>query len=233
MSIVSGPLPASASPYNGLTLRLYDTFVLNFTSPLAWGCRKETISDLYRAHVSSRHAEIGVGSGYFLRGLATKEQWESLTLIDPNRAALSFAKKRLPAAPVTGHCADILRRETLPSERFKSIAANYLLHCLPGPIASKEVAVRNLASLLVDDGILFGATVLGASDRHNTLGRAVLKVCNRTGAFGNLDDSREGLQELLGRYFETVEIKLERTVAIFIASRPKSSADTVIDTGQA
>lgn len=233
MPVVSDAVPASASPYNGLTLRLYDTFVLKFTSPHAWGCRKETISDLYRAHVSSRHAEIGVGSGYFLRGRAPKEQWEILALIDPNRTALSFVKKRLPAAPVTGYCADILRGDTLPSERFRSIAANYVLHCLPGPISSKDIAVRNLASMLMDDGILFGATVLGVSERHNALGRTLLRVCNRTGAFGNLDDSKEGLQELLDRYFETVEIKLERTVAIFVASRPKLGAPAVIDTGQA
>lgn len=179
------------------------------------------------------NGDTPVGSGYFLRTRANAEQWETLALIDPNRTALSFVKKRLPATAVTEYCADILRRETLPSERFESIAANYVLHCLPGPIASKDIAVRNLASLLADDGILFGATVLGVSNRHNALGQAVLKVCNRTGAFGNLNDSKEGLQELLDRYFETVEIKLERTVAIFTASRPRSAAPAAFGSRQA
>lgn len=229
---VAVPMPLSASPYSGITLRLYDAFVLNFTSPLAWGCRKETISELYRQCASTRHAEVGVGSGYFLKRLPRK-QWESLALIDPNRSALSFVKRRLPATPTVEYNADILRSETLPSARFKSVAANYVLHCLPGPMAAKSIAIQNLASLLVEDGTLFGATVLGASEKHNALGRAVMGACIRKGAFGNFDDTEECLQELLARYFEKVEIRRESTVAIFVASRPRRSRRSVIDTGDA
>lgn len=213
-------MPSSASPYSGLALRLYDTFVLNFTSPFAWGCRKETINALYRQNVTPRHAEVGVGSGYFLRRLATR-QWQTVALIDPNKSALSFVKSRLPGVPVVEYNGDILRSDTLPSVRFSSVAANYVLHCLPGPMASKRIAIQNLAALLVDDGILFGSTVLGVSERHNALGRVVMDVCNRRGAFGNTEDTEECLRELLALHFETVDIKREKTVAIFVASRPR------------
>lgn len=226
---VAVPVPLSASPYSGIALRLYDAFVLNFTSPLAWGCRKKTISELYRQRVSVRHAEVGVGSGYFLKRLPRK-QWESLALIDPNRSALSFVKRRLSATPSVEYNADILRSETLPSVRFQSVAANYVLHCLAGPMTEKDIAIQNLASLVVDDGTLFGATVLGASEKHNALGRAVMGVCNRRGAFGNLDDTEEGLKELLSRHFVTVDIRRESTVAIFVASRPRRATPSPGDT---
>ncbi|WP_141217108.1 class I SAM-dependent methyltransferase [Rhodococcus sp. 14-2483-1-2] len=222
----------SASPYSGIALRLYDAFVLNFTSPFAWGCRKKTISELYRQRVSVRHAEVGVGSGYFLKRLPRK-QWESLALIDPNRSALSFVKRRLPATLSVEYNADILRCETLPSVRFQSVAANYVLHCLPGPMAEKDIAIENLASLLVDDGTLFGATVLGASEKHNALGRIVMGVCNRTGAFGNVDDTEEGLRRLLSQHFMTVDIRREGTVAIFVASQPRRSMRSLVDTRDA
>lgn len=54
--------------------------------------------------------------------------------------------------------ADVL--EPLPVDGpFESAALAYVLHCLPGPEERKAAAVRNVAAVLGDEGILFGATV--------------------------------------------------------------------------
>lgn len=212
-------LPPSAVPYNGFALRLYDWFVLRFTSPYAWGCHRRVLAELYQTYSAPTHAEVGVGSGYFLRNL--RPVWESLALIDPNPAALSYVYQRLRSDQVEQHRANILQSNGLPDQRFDSVAANYLLHCLPGPMETKEAAIRNLAQLTTDEGTLFGATVIGNSAPHNRLGRIVMWLCNRTGTFGNTDDTDEELKRILEQYFSTVAVRRENRVALFVASEPR------------
>ena len=213
-------LPLSALPYSGIMLRLYDLFVLRFTSPYAWGCDRDSIARLYATYGTTQHAEVGVGSGHFLSA-QPKDHWETLTLIDPNPAALSYTSARVGGTP-TVYAANILCESGLPRRRHKSVAANYLLHCLPGPMAAKEPAIRNLSRLTDEDGTLFGATVIGRSAEHNLLGRALMWACNRTGTFGNTLDTESELRLLLERYFSTVVIRRQSTVALFVASSPRS-----------
>lgn len=217
---VSAPsLPPSAVPYSGFALRLYDLFVLRFTSPYAWGCHRRILTELYQTHSTPTHAEVGVGSGYFLRQLTPT--WETVALIDPNRAALSYVSRRLGTDKAEQHEANILVERGLPQRRFSSVAANYLLHCLPGPMETKETAVSNLARLTAKDGTLFGATVIGRSADHNRLGRIVMWLCNRTGTFGNTDDTDEELRRILEQHFSTVVLRRENRVALFVASKPR------------
>jgi hypothetical protein len=86
------------------------------------------------------------------------------------------------------------------------VALNYVLHCLPGPMACRAPAIRNLAALLGPDGVLFGATVLGTPELHTRLSRAALAVNNRRGIFDNLSDTEGGLRELLGECFAAVDL---------------------------
>jgi hypothetical protein len=116
--------------------------------------------------------------------------------------------------------ADVLK--PLPvSGPFDSAALNYVLHCLPGPQSDKAIAIKNVAAVLASDGVLFGGTVLGSSERHTRLGRAVLWVFNRRGAFDNLSDTQEGLHEILEESFRTVEIEVIGSVAHFTATGVK------------
>ena len=52
---------------------------------------------------------------------------------------------------------------------------NYVLHCLPGPQASKAAAVRHVAEVITPDGVLFGATVLGTPELHTRLSAVPLR----------------------------------------------------------
>jgi hypothetical protein len=98
-----------------------------------------------------------------------------------------------------------------------------VLHCLPGPLERKAVAVANIASVLVPGATFFGATVLGRSAKHTRMGRAFLTAFNRRGAFDNLDDTEDGIAEILRRSFGQVTIETVGGLAIFAATDPVES----------
>ena len=126
-----------------------------------------------------------------------------MTLLDPNPTVLAHASRRLAPKKVSTVEADVLK--PLPVEGpFDSAALNYVLHCLPGPQPHKAAAIRNVAAVLTPEGVLFGGTVLGASERHTRLARASLWVFNCRGVFDNLEDTEEGLRRILEESFHTV-----------------------------
>jgi hypothetical protein len=104
---------------------------------------------------------------------------------------------------------------------FDSAALSYVLHCLPGPMSNKAAAIRNVAAVLEPDGVLFGGTVLGASERHTPQARAVLWAFNRRGDFDNLGDTAEELRQILEESFQTVEVDVIGSVAHFTATGPR------------
>lgn len=52
--------------YTAGFLRFYDLLVLRFNGHLAWRCGPGRLVRMYDEHVSARHLDIGVGTGYFL-----------------------------------------------------------------------------------------------------------------------------------------------------------------------
>jgi hypothetical protein len=104
---------------------------------------------------------------------------------------------------------------TLP--KFDSIAFNYVWHCLPSPPARKNIAFRHLASLLKDGGVVFGATLLMQDTPMNPFAKALMKLYNQKGIFGNEADSREALESVLAANFSRYEIRQEGAAALFSA----------------
>lgn len=96
-----------------------------------------------------------------------------------------------------------------------------MIHCLRGPPGRKAEAVANVAAVLVPDGTLFGASVLGETGPHTWLARRVLRLFNRQGGFDNLEDSEEALRAIRGASFEDVEVETLGSVAAFTATRPR------------
>ena len=116
--------------------------------------------------------------------------------------------------------ADVLK--PLPVDGpFDSAALNGVLHCLPGPFPRKAAAIANVAAVLDPSGVLFGASILGRSGRHRWLARRVLEVNNRRGTFDNLDDTEDGIREILEASFERVEMDTVGSMAIFAATNPR------------
>ena len=142
-----------------------------------------------------------------------------MTVVDPNPNVLAHVSRRLAPMNLITVEADVLK--PLPADGpFDSAALSYVLHCLPGPQSHKAVSIRNIAAVLGPDGVLFGGTVLGSSEKHTPQARAVLWAYNQQGAFDNLGDTEEGLRRILGESFQRVEVYVVGSIAHFTATGP-------------
>lgn len=214
------PAYQGQADYTPFLLAIYDKFVVGFVAPVVWKTKVAPFVDAYRRHMGERHLDVGPGTGYFIEE-ADPPATTEITLLDPNLNVLDHASRRLAGKNVTTVEADVLK--PLPvSGPFDSAALNMVLHCLPGPQPDKVRAIQNVAAVLTPEGVLFGGTVLGKSGDHTAPARAFLWAFNKHGGFDNLDDSVDGLRQILEDSFEQVEIDVIGSSATFVATRPRS-----------
>jgi SAM-dependent methyltransferase len=216
------PAYRGQADYSELLLRLYDPLVLGPIVKYVWRAPAELGVQMYRQHSRPNHLDVGPGTGYFIEhaGLPAGSR---VTILDPNPNVLRHVTRRLRALDVTAVQADVLK--PLPvAGPFASAGLNAVLHCLPGPLERKAIAVANIAGVLAPGATLFGATVLGRSARHTRLGRAFLTAFNRRGAFDNLDDTEEGIAGILRASFRQVSIETHGGFAMFAATGPLAPA---------
>jgi SAM-dependent methyltransferase len=214
----SDPAYSGQKDYGPLLLAIYDWWVLGFMARVVLRTPTPLIVQRYQPLFGRRHLDIGPGSGYFVDVAAPRDL--NLTLLDPNRQVLDHCAKRLSRFTPTMVEADIIK--PIPIEgRFDSIAMSAVLHCLPGPMAAKGKAIRNAASVLDPEGVLFGCTVLGIGESHTAPARAFLRAANRQGGFDNLGDSVDGLEAILSSAFADLEIDVIGSLALFTARSPR------------
>jgi hypothetical protein len=114
--------------------------------------------------------------------------------------------------------ANVLDPLPLGDARFESVAANYLLHCLPGQIDSKAATLAaNVRPYLEPGGVLFGSTILGRGVTHTRMGRRLMKIYNAKGIFSNAEDDERRLRQGLAATFADVQIEVVGAVALFAA----------------
>ena len=213
------PAYRGQADYSPLLLNLYDPIVIGFVAWAVWRFPLEPLIELYRANIRDRHLDVGPGTGYAIDHSGLPEG-SRVTLVDPNRNVLRHASRRLRRFDITAVEADVLR--PLPVDGpFESAALSLVIHCLPGPLSRKALAIKHVAAVLAPTGVLFGASVLGRSGQHTWLARRVLSAFNRRGAFDNMDDSEDGLREILEASFEHVEVGTVGSIALFSASGPR------------
>jgi len=214
------PAYAGQHIYNSWFLKIYDPLVLGLFATFVWRCPTRRLVDMYTRNLGRRHLDVGPGTGYFLEHARVRDGF-SVVLLDPNPSVLGHASRRLRRLNPSVVRADVCSPFSL-GEKFDSIALNYVLHCLPGPMSQRAAVIRNLATHLAPDGTLFGATVLGEPELHTRLSRAALHENNRVGIFDNLGDTREALRDILSQEFASVEIETVGSVAVFSAARPQT-----------
>ena len=206
--------------YNALLLNAYDPLVLGPIARFVWRCPTLRLVAGYRQHISGRHLDVGPGTGYFIEH-AGLPAGSKVTILDPNTDVLRHVSRRLRSFDLTAVEADVLK--PLPvAGPFDSAALHAVIHCLPGPLERKAAAVANVAIVLSPTGTLFGASVIGRSGHHTWMARRFLDVFNRQGGFDNLDDSEEGLRDMLSASFEHVELEAVGSIAVFAASTPRA-----------
>jgi len=214
---VGADLAPGARLYSPPILAVYDLGVLGFSNSVVWRCPTRLILDHYNAHVSDRHLDVGVGTGYFLDHCIFPARDPALTLMDLNPHSLTMATRRVRRYHPTSLLADVTILARPRTASFDSIGINYLLHCLPGPMSDKGAAIGHLATLLKPGGVLFGTTILGQGAQHGRLARAFLRIYNQRGVFGNTDDSVQGLTDALAPHFSMVSVYVVGSVAFFAA----------------
>ena len=213
------PAYRGQSDYTRSVLRVYDPFVLGFAARFVWRCPTSRLVERYRERITDRHLDVGPGTGYFLDRSGLPEG-SRVTILDPNPNVLHHVSRRLKHLDVTAVEADVLKPLPIAGP-FDSAALHLVIHCLPGPMSRKAAAVANVAAVLDPTGVLFGASVIGASGAHTWLARRYLRAFNWQGGFDNLDDTESGLREILGASFDHVELEIVGSIAIFAATNPR------------
>lgn len=222
--------PPGATVYSRTFLAFYDLLVLRVSTNLVWRCPTRRIVEMYDRHVSSRHLEVGPGSGYFLDRCRVSTPF-ALTLLDANANVLEHASSRLRRyAPETVR-ADVLEPLPMQEQSYDSIGMQFVLHCLPGTLLDKASAVDHLLPFLDPKGTLFGGTLL-ADVPHPAAARGLMALYNRTGVFSNRHDRLADLHRILEARFDRVSIEVVGSNALFVASEPRPPGPSLQADGQ-
>jgi SAM-dependent methyltransferase len=203
--------------YTKRSLAIYDLAILGYFSRFAWRCPARRILAHYDDHVSANHLDVGVGTGYFLDKCRFPDGagGPRLALLDLSPSCLEAASRRVARFDPEVVTANVLEPIDYDGARFDSVGLNYVLHCLPGDMPSKAVALDNLMALANPGARLFGATLLHDGVRRNWLARQVMARNNAHGIFSNADDSLDALQAALAERLSDVSVDVVGCVAIF------------------
>ncbi|MCJ2092084.1 MULTISPECIES: class I SAM-dependent methyltransferase [unclassified Methylobacterium] len=212
---------AGQAIYNSRTLALYDLVVLRLSNPLIWRCPTAQILALYDRHASASHLDVGVGTGWYLQRCRFPLPRPRVGLMDLNANSLDFAARRLAHYQLETYRVDVLGKPATGIVPFDSIGMTYLLHCLPGDIATKAKAFDTVRPCLRDGGVVFGATILSGGVPTTAAARALMRVYNRKGVFSNAGDTLPALRAALDQRFRVVEIAVIGCVALFVARAPR------------
>jgi ubiquinone/menaquinone biosynthesis C-methylase UbiE len=185
---------------------------------VAWKCPSRRILHHYNEHISSNHLDVGVGTGYFLDRCQYESSSPRVALMDPNTNCLEVASRRIARYKPEVYQANVLEPIPFDAPKFDSVGLNYVLHCIPGDIATKGVAFEHLKALMNPGGILFGATLLHDGVRRNWLARKVMDRNNKHGIFANVNDSLEGLRSVLSEHLTNSALEVVGCVGIFTGS---------------
>lgn len=203
--------------YSKATLFFYDLAVISIANYFIWRCPRRYQLDLYNRHVTSNHLDVGVGTGYFLDHCRFPVKSPRVALMDMNESCLSAAARRIRRYNPEIYKSNIMEPDAIDVERFDSISANYLLHCLPGHIKSKKRVFDNLKSLLNPNGTIFGSTILQCGVEISVAARWLMRFYNSKGVFTNAADDLAGLRSILEAGFTESRVDTVGSVALFSA----------------
>lgn len=206
---------AGASIYSKFTLFFYDMLVMLFENYFVWKCPTQTVIDFYHEHVTNRHLDVGVGTGYFLNKCSFPGGSPMVHLMDLNPNSLRKTSKRIKRYSPIAHQWNVLEPIRFDLPEFDSICISNILHCLPGKITDKEIVFKNLKGFLSKNGTFFGLTILGKDLKVSFLYRLFNGIYNKLLIFSNLQDDLEGLEKILKAHFESYTLRVVGSVAIF------------------
>jgi len=208
---------AGQAVYSKLVLAIYDFYVLGISNHLIWKCPTQWLMDNYHEHVSANHLDVGVGTGYLLDRCRFPVSEPAVALLDLNQNSLDVTAKRIRRYQPSCYRHNIFDPLPFAGPRFDSIGMNYLLHCLPGTMASKAVVFDNLLEVLNPGGVIFGSTLVADEASQGWAARKLMAVYNRKGIFSNREDRTDALEKILSERFADYSLDRVGCAAIFSA----------------
>jgi hypothetical protein len=215
MSITDEQVIAGQAVYSRHTLKVYDWVVHGLSNHFLWKCPTTRLLEHYNNHVSAKHLDVGVGTGYFLEKCRFPSQEPQITLMDLNQDTLAFASRRIARYKPQIKVGNVLKPIKGEKKTFDSIGINYLLHCLPGSIEEKCIAFDHLKTLMNPKAVFFGSTLLQGGVVRNWPAKRLMDIYNAKGIFSNKADSLDGLTQELKRRFKDVTVDVIGCVALF------------------
>lgn len=215
MNITNEQLEASQAIYTKQTLALYDLTVLAISNRLAWKCPTKRLLKHYNQMVTANHLDVGVGTGYFLDRCKFPSQTPRVALMDLNSNTLEFTSRRIARYNPKTYRRNILDPINLNVEKFDSVGINYVLHCVPGNLKTKSVALDYLKALMNPNAVLFGSTILQGGVSINWLAKRLMASYNKKGIFSNQHDNLEDLKSALNQRFKDISVEVIGCVALF------------------
>lgn len=221
----TGMTGAGQAIYTRRNLALYDLIVLGVSNRFIWRCPTPRLVEHYDRHVSANHLDVGVGTGYFLDHCHFPTDRPRLMLFDLNTNSLAHTARRVRRYRPQIQQTDVLQPLAMDLPPFASIAINYLLHCLPGPMAHKARVFDHLRPLMAPGAVIFGSTILAGGVTCSPLATRLMAFYNAKGIFDNTRDTLESLELALTSRFGRVELEVEGCVARFAAGEPASRVE--------
>ena len=214
-NITKKQIDAGQAVYNSLTLLIYDLWVLSISNRFIWECPSSHLLKLYNENISANHLDIGVGTGFFLDLCQFPTNQPRLFLMDLNPNCLKTTSQRIKRYKPITKKVNILEPINFEERGFDSISLNYLLHCLPGTMSTKEIIFKNIKLLLNPQGIVFGSTILSQGIKPNILANYLMKIYNKKGIFTNKEDDLETLKKIMRNNFSESLVTTVGCVALF------------------
>nr|AEZ54380.1 PieB1 [Streptomyces piomogenus] len=208
-----------ANPYHRRALAFYDLLVFRGSAPLFWRCSPRNFLEMYRTSIGAKHLEIGVGTGYLLQRTRFPVSNPEITLADLNPSTLDFTAERLAHFKTTKVVANALEPLPVPAESHDSAALSFLLHCIPGSLREKGVAIRHAAAAVRPGGTVFGSTILSQGVPVTGAGRWLMNDLNGKGVFHNDQDHLDDLRDQLKQNFDDFDLAVRGCVALWRARK--------------
>ena len=212
---VSDEAAAGAAVYSNLLLSIYDIEVLMFELQYIFKCPLRRVMEFFNENISGIHLDVGIGTGYFLHKCKFPVENPVIHLIDLNPNTLLKTAKRIKRYDPVAHQCNVLEPIKANLPMFDSISAINFLHCLPGSMLDKEIAIKNLKPFLKKCGVLFGTTVLGQGVDVGILYRMANLAYNKKSIFSNLNDNISDLEVILKNNFKSYSVQTVGSVAFF------------------
>lgn len=206
--------------YQPWLLSFYDFLIMRVLSPIVWRCDVRHFADLYTAWMSRNHADVGVGTGYFLDRCRYAPGEVRIGLFDLQQHSLDHTARRLARFQPETYRRNALEPLHIDGAGFDSIALGGILHCIPGDMTHKGAVFDALKPLMRQETRVFGYTILNRGIRKTTLSRLVYFILQRLKVINGLEDSAAALQAELQKRFRTIHVRVVGCIAIFVAHAP-------------